>query len=95
MIRDQMHVDGPIISQLVERKVTELAFSTANPCAVVTTIINLELRLLIKIGSTTTMLRVSGMALWKRIEDGPSSMLGQNHMPGCHMNAVVVFKKAM
>jgi hypothetical protein len=98
MIRDQMHVEEPIISQLVERKGTELAFSKTNPFAVVTTIINPELCLLIKIGSTTTMLRVTGMALlWKGIKDGPSSILGQNPMTGCHVNpcAVVVFKQAM
>lgn len=90
-----MHAEGPIISQLVERKGTELAFSK-NPFAVVTTIINPELCLLIKIGSTTTMLRVTGMALWKAI-DGPSSILGQNPMAGCHVNpcAVVVLKQAM
>jgi hypothetical protein len=95
MIRDQMHFKGPIISQVVERKATELAFSKMNPSAVVTIIINPELCLLIKICSTTTMLRVTGMALWKGIEDGPSSILGQNPMAGYHVSAVVVFKQAM
>jgi hypothetical protein len=97
MIGGQMCVKQTnIFFQLVERKGMKLTFSNRNPFAVVFTIINPMLCLLITMGSTTTELQATSMARWKGVEDVPSSILDMNPVAGCIMDPYpVVLKQAM
>jgi hypothetical protein len=78
MIGDQIN----IIFQLLRRKGMEHTFSNRNPFAVVFTVINPTLCLVINMGSTTTELQATNMVCWKGV-DGPRSILDMNHVAGC------------